>query len=251
VGLTEYTITIEGETATVANVEELVVALDVLQGGHDRAVLEQLQLHLPALVRGPRHLQRLLKVLEPEDQLFLLACVGPVLPDALENGAALRDLLIILAEERVKEAVLTGLGAEALQRLIETPEQLAEVLQWTYGHGDATVLDLLGPAFLRGLLEDGYALRLALDALEADGQRSLIAMLGWERVLDLVGNARDLAHLMRALPVELSRRLADQLPAERVRALVGNPRHWRTIEPVLEAEERAHLRARLEALDAQ
>ncbi|MCE5237488.1 hypothetical protein LLH23_03245 [bacterium] len=249
--MNEYRITIEGETATVANAEELVVALDVLQGDHDRAVLEQLRPHLPALVRGPRHLQRLLKVLQPEDQLFLLACVGPVLPEALEDGPALRDLLVILAEERVKEALLTGLGAEALRRLIETPEQLAEVLQWTYGHGDVTVLDLLGPAFLCDLLEDGYALSLALNALETDGQHRLIAMLGWDHVVGLVGSARDLAHLMRALPVELSHRLVAQLPAERVRALVGNARHWRSIEPFLEAAERACLRARLEALDAE
>ena len=249
--MTEHTITIEGESATIGTAEELVVALDVLEGQHDRAVLDQLRPHLPALVDGPRRLQALLRVLAPDDQVFLLESLGPALVDAVGHAPALRDILAMLAEEAVEQKLLTALGTAGLQRLIETPEQLAEMLQWIYGQCDLTALELLGADFLRDLLENGYELSLALDALETAGQSRLIELLGWEHVQGALHDERDLAYLMRALPPELSRRLLAQLCSARLRQLVRDERDLRAVEPYLEAEERACLHNLLEAPDAQ
>ncbi len=249
--MTEYTITIEGESATIGTAEELVVALDVLQGQHDRAVLEQLRPHLPVLVDSPLRLQNLLRVLAPEDQTFLIESLGPALLGAVAHAPALRDILAMLAEEAVQCRLLAALGRDGLRHLIETPEQLGEVLQWVYGQCDLLLLDTLGGEFLRGLLEDGYELSLALGGLEAAGQASLIELVGWEHVQGALHDERDLAAVLRALPAELSRKLLEGLPCARLRQLVGDERDLRAVTPYLDADERASLRDRLEAADAQ
>ena len=59
-------ITVDGETTQIVNAAELVVALDVLQGQHDREVLEQLRDDLPELIGSERGLYDTLKVLAPE-----------------------------------------------------------------------------------------------------------------------------------------------------------------------------------------
>jgi hypothetical protein len=249
--MTEHTIEIEGQTAAIATADELAVALDVLQGQHDRAVLAQLRPHLPVLVDSPAALKGLLKVLAPEDQLFLIEALGPALLRAVGSAAALRDILAMLPDAPVVKKLLTTLGDAGLRELIEAPEQLAEVLQWIYGQCDLEALDLLGPEFLRHVLEDGYELSLALNAQNGDGQLHLLELLGWEHVLGLMHDERDLGYLMRALPAELSRRLLDHLSGERLRELVRDARDLRAVTPYLEADELECLRGRLEAADAQ
>jgi hypothetical protein len=48
-----YPVTIDGETASIGTANELAVALDVLQGQYDRAVLEQLGPALAYITGGP------------------------------------------------------------------------------------------------------------------------------------------------------------------------------------------------------
>ena len=48
-----YPVTIDQETVQIGSASELAVALDVLQGQHDRAVLTQLQPH-----SGPDHIRK-------------------------------------------------------------------------------------------------------------------------------------------------------------------------------------------------
>jgi hypothetical protein len=64
---TSHSITIDGETTSIATARELMVALDVLQGQHDREVLEQLSPHLADIVADGAGLYAVLKVLSPAD----------------------------------------------------------------------------------------------------------------------------------------------------------------------------------------
>jgi len=123
--ITRYPITIEGETTDIGTAAELVVALDVLQGQHDRLVLEQLRPHLAQIISGPQGLHAVLKVLAPEDQIYLLDALGSELPRIISRAAALRDILATLAEARVEERLLQTLGAEGLRGLIGSAEELA------------------------------------------------------------------------------------------------------------------------------
>ena len=99
--VTRYPVEIEGETALIGTAGELVAALDVLQGQHDRAVLEQLTPHLADILSGPKGLYATLKILEPEDQLYLIQALGPQLGNVIQTASALRDILATLAESGV------------------------------------------------------------------------------------------------------------------------------------------------------
>lgn len=248
---TEYPVQIEGQTTTVSSAEELVTVLDVLHGQHDRAVLQQLAPHLSRIIDGPRGLHAVLRVLEPADQCYLIGCLGPQLTDTVQRATALRDILAMLSEQRVEEALLRGLGSVGLRRLIRSSEQLTEVLEWTYGQCDVLALDLLGDDFLRGLVDSGYELSLVLNGMDRTCQRRLVEMLGWDYTLGLLHNEQDLAYLMRALPATLSRELLERLPDENLRQIVRDERDWESIAPSLDADEMSRLRQRLETPDAQ
>ncbi len=55
-----YAITIDGETTGIGTANELALALDVLCGQHDRAVLEQLAPHLAEVVGGQQKITKVL-----------------------------------------------------------------------------------------------------------------------------------------------------------------------------------------------
>jgi hypothetical protein len=246
-----YSITIDNESADIGTSGELVVALDVLQGQHDRAVLEQLRPHLADIVGGPGGLYAVLRVLTPDDQVYLLEAIGPRLATIVQNAAALRDILATLAEVRVEETMLQTIGPEGLRRLLGTPEELAEVLEWVYGDCDRALLKLLGPQYLRDLFQCGYDLALALRALERTAQQELLDAIGWKDAVSLVGSRRDLAHLLRALPAQLSQQLLRHLEPSRVRQIVHDERGRRELGKYLEPEEAAYLDLILEERDAE
>ncbi|MHB0857883.1 MAG: hypothetical protein ACYC5M_09965 [Anaerolineae bacterium] len=241
-----YPLTIDGDTWEVGTAAELAVALDVLQGRHDRDVLEQLAPHLPAIVVAPGDLMALFRGLAPPDRVFLIESLSSHLADILGSAGALRDLLATLAEVEVEECLLTTLSAEGLAQLVQSAADLAEVLEWVYGACDRQVLDLLGLPRLRGLLADGSDLSVVLHSLSPAHQAWLLDALGWEQVAALVLTRRDLTLLLRALPGDLSRRLLDHLPGPRLADLIGNPRGWDYLCARLEAGEIAELARRIE-----
>jgi hypothetical protein len=240
-----YPITIDGESTDIGAAAELVAALDVLQGHHDRLVLEQLRPHLAAILAGPQGFLATLRVLSAEDQTYLIDALGPALPAIVKDARALRDILASLAEPAVEERLLNTLGAGGLNALIGSAEELAEVLEWIYGDCDRLALDLLGDDALRRLCLGGYELSLVLHALDEDRQQELLTMLGWQFVLSLVQDRRDLAYLVRALPAEMSQRLLSHLADDRLRSLVRDDRDRRYLAPYLEDGEAAYLDQRL------
>ncbi len=249
--ISRYPITIDGETATIGTAAELVVALDVLQGNYDRAVLEQLRPYLTKIVGGPAGLYAVLRVLAPDDQLYLIEAVGTDMLGVIQRAGALRDILATMAESRVEERLLEALGTVGLRELLGTAEEVAEVLEWTYGDCDRLVLEMLGPDFLSGLFASGHDLSLVLRSLERNSQRKLLESLGWERIIALVGDRRDLAHLLRALPADISRLLLQELKPERLRRLVRDARGRRYLDNYLEPEEAVYLDQLLEASHAE
>ena len=68
-------VAIEGETALIGTASELAVALDVLNGRQDRAVLEQLHPHPAEIIGGPLNLANVMRTLKSGDQLFLLDAI--------------------------------------------------------------------------------------------------------------------------------------------------------------------------------
>jgi hypothetical protein len=242
-----YPISVESEDADVGTAAELVVALDVLQGQHDHLVLQQLRPHLAEILGGPKGLHAVLRVLAPDDQLYLVDALGPDLRRVVRDALSLRDLLAALADVRVEQRLLQTLGSPGLRALIGSAEELAEVLEWVYGDCDRLVLDLLGARFLKGLFKSGYDLSLVLHSLDKTRQQELLdEVLGWDGVPSLVRDRRDLGHLLRALPGDLSQRLLSHVPAERLGRIVGGDEGWHYLHRYLEADEAAYLRQRLE-----
>lgn len=250
-----YPFTIDGDHWDVGTAGELAIALDVLQGHHDRAVLEQLAPHLVDTIGNAAGLMVILRALAPPDRLYLIDALGPRLVDVVggvgysgvgDNGAgALRDILAMTAEVELEERLLATLGRTGLRRLIQTAAELAEVLEWVYGDCDRQVLELLGMAWVRRLLSSGSDLSIVLHSLSPAQQEWLLAELGWGEVAALVLDRQDLAHLLRALPSHLSRRLLDHLPGPRLAALIGGQRGWEYLCARLEADEIADLARRV------
>jgi hypothetical protein len=240
-----FPVTIEGETVDVGNAAELSAVLDVLNGHFDRAVLEQLRPHLPAIVAGPAGLIAVMRSLVPDDQLFLVEALGGALARVIGEARHLRDLLAIVAEARVRQAIVATLGGDGLRTLVHTPADLAGALEWMYGEGDSSLLDLVGAAALERIVRSGTDLGVVLCALDDRGQARLVDAIGWDRVAGLVTSGRDLAHVLRALPAAMGARLLGEYSRERIVALVGNPADWTYLYERLEPAEADALLARL------
>ena len=230
-----YPITIDGETVSIGTANELAVALDVLQGQHDRAVLEQLGPALADITGGPLGFARLLQSLAPEDQLYLVDALGPRLAGIIQEARYLRDIFAALAVVEVELKILDTLGGDGLRALIPTAHGLADVLGWLYGQCDREALELLGTPYLKRLIRSSSDLGAVLGALNAEGQRDLLDRLGWAHTSGLPRDGVDLARLMRVLPPDLSARLLDELTREELIALIGNRQDrqylWERLEP--------------------
>jgi hypothetical protein len=235
--MSKYPITIDRETVRIGTAAELSVALDVLQGQHDRAVLTQLQPYLAKIIPTANLLLAVMKSLSPDDQAFLVQSLGADLAGILEDAPHLRDLLATLAEDRVETTILNTVGTDGLRSLILTAEELAEVLEWVYGQTDRLTLDLLGLEYIRDLCRDAADLSAILRSLDPKLQSSLIDQLGWEFCLGLVRDGRDLAYLLRALPAEVSERLLKHYDQARLAGLIGNSRDWTYLYQRLEPAE--------------
>jgi hypothetical protein len=244
-----YPITIEGETTTIATAAELAIALDVLQGQHDRLVLEQLRPHLAAILGSAAGLKATLRALCAEDQRYLIAALGADLARLVGSARALGDMLAMLDQDEVEAQLLEGIGAAGLRAMVATAAELAAVLEWIYGATDSRALALLGAEHLRGIIPNGYELSLVLHTLDNETSALLLEMLGWEHVAGLVRSRRDLAYLLRALPVALSLRLLNHYDAAQLRAWIHNAAGWQELCCCLEAAEIADLVARLGGAD--
>lgn len=232
-----YPVTIAGETTHIGTANELAIALDVLHGLEDRAVLEQLRPHLAEIVGGPIGLINVLRSLEPDNQIFLIAAIGNRLADVVQQSRYLRDLLAILAEDKVERKLIDMLGSDGLRALILTANELAQVLAWVYGANDQRVIDWLGAEYLRRIIRNGEQLSQVLNGLEQAGQADLVATIGWARVAQMIDNGRDLAFLMRALPAALSQSLIDQFTRAQLIDLIGNKNDWTYLYDRLEPAE--------------
>ncbi|MBD3293193.1 MAG: hypothetical protein GF393_09730, partial [Armatimonadia bacterium] len=157
-----HTIAIDGDTAEIATAAELVVALDVLQGHHDREVLTQLRPHLAEIVTDAHGLHDTLEVLSTEDSVLLIDSIGSAMSDTVGRAGALRDLLASIAHTEVEEALFRAMGPDGLRSLIGSPDDLSGILEWVYGQCDEMMLDMLGAEYLRRLLRTGAELALVL-----------------------------------------------------------------------------------------
>jgi hypothetical protein len=239
--VTRYPVTIEGETAAIGTANELAIALDVLHGQHDRAILEQLRPQLADIVRDAAGLTTVLRSLELADQIFVIQAIDVQLPVVVQHARFLRDLFAILADDAVEQCLIETLGATGLRTLILTAPELGEVLEWLYGQRDQQVLELLGAPYLRRLIRNGEDLAQVLNSLAEPAQANLIDQLGWSRVIELISDGREFAYLMRALPAELSTRLLDHYSCEQLIDLIGNQHDWAYIFDRLETAEAAVL----------
>jgi hypothetical protein len=239
------------EEALIASSGDLAIALDVLHGQHDRAVLEQLGDNVRTLLHDPVSLRMILKSLSPDDQAHLIQSLGGELPAILREASSLRDILAFLSVVEVEEQLLHAIGAAGLRRLIQSADELAEVVEWCYGEVDELLLDLLGPQHLRWLCRTGAGISAILRSLSGPLQEHFVEAVGWETIEGCVRDGRDLALLMRALPPQLSSDLVDRYDVGALVHLIGNPTDWRYLRERLEAGEAEHLFDRLkEVLDA-
>ncbi len=235
--VTHHSISINGETALIGTANELAVALDVLQGQRDRAVLEQLAPHLAEIIRGPAGFMLVLKSLSPQDQLYLVDALGPALADVIAEARHLRDLFAILSGAEVEQRILETLGTRGLRRLILTGKEMAQVLEWLYGQCDQLLVDLLGADYIRSIIRNADQLSLVLNSLDEAGEHDLIEKLTWPRVVQLIADGRELAALLRSLPPAESAVLLEHYSRQELTALIGNRHDWAYLYDRLEPAE--------------
>jgi hypothetical protein len=236
-GIKRYPITFDGESFATGSANELAVALDVLQGQHDREALQQLSPHLAEVIGHAAGLMTILRALSVGDRIYLIESLGTALVEIIQTAGHLRDILAVVSDRKVEAVLLNTLGCAGLRRLIMTGDELAEVLEWVYGEEDALALELLGKEYLCRLSRTAGELSAILRNIDFDLQLRLLEQLGWVFVVDLVKNGYDLAALLRALPPEHSAQLLKHFSAAQLVDLIGNADEWAYLYQRLEPAE--------------
>jgi hypothetical protein len=232
-----YPLAIDGQEVQIGSANELAIALDVLQGQFDLESLQQLQAHLPEIIAHASGFITVIRSLSVDNQIFLIQSLGAELVNIVQNASRLRDILAIVGDARVEQALLTTLGSLGLRRLLMTGQELAEVLEWVYGEQDELLLDLLGEADIRRLCRHAEALSAVLHNIDDDLQARLLEQLGWPFVLNLVQDGRDLAYLLRALPAQNSEKLLNHFSGPRLVEIIGSADEWTYLYQRLEPAE--------------
>jgi hypothetical protein len=244
-GIVHFPINIQGETAAIGTASELAVALDVLQGQHDRETLVQLRPHLAEIIANASGFMLVMRSLTTEDQRYLIEAIGPDLVSVIQSAVHLRDQLATMADPQIEAVLLETLGTPGLRRLILTAEELAEVLEWVYDQCDLLVLDLLGEDHLRHTCRQAGDLGVILHSLDQSLQERLVAQLGWDFITGLIHDGRELAGMLRALPPASSERLLRHYDRAKLVSLIGNARDWEYLYRRLEPGESEFLLDRL------
>jgi hypothetical protein len=208
-----------------------MVALDVLNRQHDRAILEQLAPVLGDLIAAgnrsaPANLKLLLKSLSAPDRLFVAAELGPRLLTLIGTAVELRNLIVSLTDLDVEAAILRGIGSAGVRRLVVRSQQLWEILEWLYGESDVLLLELLGAPYLRRLVAHGHDLAEILRRVDPDRQVPTLELLGWDFALDLIRDDVDLREILSALCTPACAAALDRLPVQRVVDLAGSEVGW-------------------------
>lgn len=240
-----FPVTIDGETTQIGTANELVIVLDVLQGNHDRVVLEQLRPHLAEIIATPNGFIATMKSLEPANQILLVESIGSKLANVLLKSSYLAELLATLATQQVEDAILHALDRVGLRALVITAYDLANLLQWVYGHSDQKVLDLLGADYVRAIIRTGDDLGHVLTTLETDSQIALLDQLGLAHVVEITRSGRELAYVLRAIPAAQSARLLGQYSRAQLLALIGNAGDWEYLWARLDAAEQTLIQQKL------
>ena len=244
-----FEIKIGHDSALVESADELVAILDVLQGQHDREVLQQLEKDLHLLIRNSKELYKVVSILHFEDQIYLFRILEGQLAEIIGKGSGLRDLLAFISEDEAENALIETLGSAGIQKLITNAVELAEILEWVYGSMDQTILNYLTVASIQKIVKGGREMSLILNALDAASQRKLIDGLGEVFIRKLIHQTEDFAYLMRALPFETSRQLVDSLDGDKIRDLIRSAEDLIYLNRYLDASEQEYLKHKLEELN--
>ena len=244
-----FEIRIGDESACIETADELVAVLDVLQGHHDKEVLQQLSPDLHSIIRNSRELLKIVAVLPNEDQIFLFKILGDHLSGIIGNGAGLRDLLAYISASEVEEALIEMLKPEGIQKLIIHVVELAEVLEWVYGCRDRMIIDYLGADSFQNMVENGRDLSLVMRSLEPDFQKQLLNELGIDYLNRIIRQKDDFSSLLKALPFETSKKLMDSMSHEKLKGLVRSSADLAYISKFLDQKETDYLKLKLEGIE--
>jgi len=244
-----YEIKIGHDSARMETADELVAILDVLQGQHDREVLQQLEADLHLIIRNSKELFKVVSVLHYENPIYLFRGLGMHLAEVMRKGSGLRDLLAFVSEDEAEKVLIETLGSEGIQKLITNAVELAEVLEWVYGSMDLTILNYLTISTIQRIVKGGREMSLILNALDPASQRTLIGELGTLFVEKLIHQTEDFAYLMRALPFDTSKDLVDSMSGEKIRELIRSAEDLRYLNRYLDLNEQEYLKLKMEELD--
>ena len=226
-----YPISYGGQEAEIGTIDELMVALDVLNRKHDREILQQLAGVLEGIIAvgnrpAPVNLKILLKALSAEDRLYVIEQIGDRLQTLIGTAVELRNLLVSLTHLEVEAAVLNAIGGQGLRQMVATSQQMWEILEWLYGENGDLLLKLLGRGHLRRLITRGHELAEILRRIDPLRQVPTIEIVGWDYTLELLRNEVDLREILSSLYTQASATLIERLPREQIVALAGSEYGW-------------------------
>lgn len=222
-----YTLSIDNQTVLVEREEEIALVLELL--GKDPKKSTQLQwdvlMKIPdevlmSLIQTYRGLMACLQPLNEKTQFLFLLKIGDTLANVIGNSSHFANILSSITHEKERMRLIRKVQRKGLNRLVRSADDLATILEWTYGESQEAMLGLLGTERIRELIDSAEAFAQVFRFIIKTKQALLMEELGYEYIFAYCHNGKDLVHLLQSLSAEGSTELLHHLGHNRVLGIV-------------------------------
>lgn len=240
--LTIHSFTLGEKEYLIHNEEELALIIDLIAASDDsftlhRHIIMSLDEKLMDIILTYKGLLLCMKHMEYKNRFLLLIKMGDTLSRVIEKSTHLGSLLASIPEENDKKRIIKSIRYKGLIQIIDTPDDLGNILEWIFGEGEKLVIDILGKEFLQSLFTYGTDIYKVFHFLSDENKNILADLLELSFIKSCVYTPEDFFYVLKALSNEKSEDFIPLFTPEEIRTIIRKDKTLHHFLPKLTQEK--------------
>ncbi len=210
---------------TIHNEEELALVLELIASSKNgftlhRHIIMTLDEKLMDIIVSYKGLILCMKQLEFKNRFLLLIKIGDTLSQVIGKSEQLGSILAGIPEEADKIRIIKSIRTKGLIRMIHTPDDLWNILEWIFGPGERLVFEMLGKTFLESLFAYGTDIYKVFHFLSDENKNILADLLTLTFIKAHIYTANDFFYVLKALSNEKASEFIPIFNPEEIRTII-------------------------------
>lgn len=206
--MNEFSFIIWENSFTVKDEDELALIFELLGWDQDVSgilhwnVIMELDEHLLEIIKTHKWLIKSLKPLNEKNWFLLLVKIWDRLVDIVWNSENLWEILWRIPEEENKIRLLKQSRSSWLKKLITTPKDIWNILEWVYDSAELGFLEILWFDYIKELFVYTKEIYNALHYLKNDNKDILIDNIWIDKIVSMITTWKDLLFILKWVTIE-------------------------------------------------